>query len=51
MMRTTGIVETFGSVIRLRFTPRLANASVIDKLDGMDALLLGKLTTTEFANL
>lgn len=27
------------------------NASVIDKLDGMGALLLGKLTTTEFANL
>lgn len=27
------------------------NASVIDKLDSMGALLLGKLTTTEFANL
>lgn len=50
IFHTQGLPTEGGSRV-LQGNVSRENASVIDKLDGMGALLLGKLTTTEFANL
>ena len=50
IFHTRGLPTEGGSKV-LKGNISSENASVIDKLDSMGALLLGKLTTTEFANL